>query len=86
MHVVPPFQHARAVCISASLSLQPGVWPRQVRDAAFLFRYNEPVLLLLHEAGLDWAGRARRGGKDGAQPLIATQLTQYATTSYSARP
>ena len=44
----------------------------QVRDAAFLFRYNEPVLLLLHEAGLDWAGRARRGGKDGTSASTHT--------------
>ena len=44
--------------------------PWQVRDATFLFRYNEPVLLVLHEAGLDWAGRARRGGKDGEAPWL----------------
>ena len=28
----------------------------QVRDAAFLHRYNEPVLLVLHEGQPTWAG------------------------------
>lgn len=36
----------------------------QVRDAAFLYRYNEPVLAVLHETHPGWAGRSRRGGKD----------------------
>ncbi|KAK9800221.1 hypothetical protein WJX73_000021 [Symbiochloris irregularis] len=46
---------------------------RRVRDAAFLHRYNEPVLLLLHEAGADWVGRARRGRKDG-MALVALSV------------
>lgn len=29
---------------------------KEVRDAAFLHRYNEPVLLVLHEAQPTWAG------------------------------
>lgn len=28
----------------------------QIRDAAFLHRYNEPVLLVLHESQPTWAG------------------------------
>lgn len=30
-----------------------------MRDAAFLHRYNEPVLLVLHEPAPTWAGAAR---------------------------
>lgn len=32
----------------------------QVRDAVFLHGYNEPVLVLLHEAEPTWAGNLRQ--------------------------
>jgi cleavage and polyadenylation specificity factor subunit 1 len=31
-----------------------------VRDAVFLHGYNEPVLMLLHEAEPTWAGNLRQ--------------------------
>ena len=45
-------------------------WP-QVRDAAFLHRYSEPVLLVLHEARPTWAGMLR----DARDALQATALS-----------
>ena len=72
--------------------LQTKIWnnsqdqipPMQVRDAAFLFRYNEPVLAILHETHPGWAGRARRGGKDNLA-LVAFSVNLSARRSAKTR-
>ena len=43
----------------------------QIRDAAFLHRYSEPVLLVLHEARPTWAGMLR----EAKDTLEATALS-----------
>ena len=47
----------------------PHIPAGQVRDAVFLHGYNEPVLMLLHEAEPTWAGNLRQ--KVGARLLPA---------------
>ena len=50
----------RAACppVLAPSTVQPTLL--QVRDAVFLHGYNEPVLVLLHEAEPTWAGNLRQ--------------------------
>ena len=46
-------QHHHLICLEAP------VCTVQIRDAAFLHRYSEPVLLVLHEVRPTWAGMLR---------------------------
>ncbi len=48
----------------------------QVRDAAFLHRYNEPVLLVLHEPAPTWAGAARERRDTAALVALSLNVQQ----------
>ena len=58
----------------------------QVRDAVFLHRYSEPVLLVLHETAPTWPGnlRARRDTM-AATALSVSVLHKRLTLLWSAR-
>ncbi|KAK9839426.1 hypothetical protein WJX81_001424 [Elliptochloris bilobata] len=49
---------------------------REVRDAAFLHRYNEPVLLVLHEPKPTWAGAARDRRDTAALVALSLNVQQ----------
>ncbi len=52
------------------------LYVQQVRDAAFLHRYNEPVLLVLHEPVPTWAGAARERRDTAALVALSLNVQQ----------
>ena len=47
-----------------------------MRSAAFLHRYNEPVLLVLHEPAPTWAGAARERRDTAALVALSLNVQQ----------
>ena len=52
-------KHSSLCCSPASMLAAPQLSVLQVKDIVFLHKYNEPVLLILHEAAPTWVGRYR---------------------------